>query len=162
MGSMKPRWKQMDIKRSKFALYNALLGLLIGLFVTYTAIGDGYEVLIIAIPVSFFLINALCEKYIIKDWTKASGIRVLVAISFSTVLSHYFTFILLIIGANLCYWITNSCTSSMGEAPAAIIDGILYGWGPTLFSLIFFGWITMPFSIVLGFILKYHRTTHTT
>lgn len=50
----------------KYGLINALLGLIVGVFIELTAIGDGYSVFVIAAPISAFLIGGLFWKLIIK------------------------------------------------------------------------------------------------
>ena len=136
----------------KYGLINALLGLIVGVFLALTAIGDGYSVVLIAAPISAFLIGGLFWKLIIKG--KLTKTRVIVTGILTGTISHYLTFLLLGIGYNICYWTTGNCTDSFGEPPANIL--LMFGGAFLLsfFSLLFFGWLTVPYAIITGLILK--------
>ncbi len=51
----------------KYGLINALLGLIIGIFIAITSIGDGYFVFGITAPIAAFLTGGLLWKFLVKD-----------------------------------------------------------------------------------------------
>src|SRR5690606_10621477 len=115
-------------------------------------IGNGYFVFGIAAPIAAFLTGGLIWKLVVKD--KFDGIKILVTGLLTGTVSHYLTFILLSIGMNICYWITGNCTGSLGDPPASILTILTGAFGLSFFSLMFFGWITAPSSVLIGLILK--------
>lgn len=136
----------------KFGLLNAIVGLIIGAWLTFTAIGDGYESFIIAAPLSVFLVGSVFWKILVKD-DMSSGKLVIVGLLTGTV-SHYFTFIILSIMMNICFWLTGGCTSSLREWPASVTMMFGAAFIFSFFSLLAFGWITAPLSVAIGFIVK--------
>ncbi|MEO6902897.1 MAG: hypothetical protein ABI315_07060 [Bacteroidia bacterium] len=58
------------------------------------------------------------------------------------------------IGTNICYWTTGGCTGSLGDPPASIWSMLGGAFAFSFFSLLFFGWITVPCSVLIGLILK--------
>jgi hypothetical protein len=125
---------------AKYGLINSLLGLVIGIFVTITSLGGGYYSFIIVIPISMFLTGSLSWKFIIKDSNDKS--KVFITGLFTGTLSHYLT-----------YWTTGNCTSSLNEPPESILNMLGAGFVYSFFSLIFFGWLTIIFSIATGHII---------
>ena len=136
----------------KYGFLNALIGLLIGAYTAFTAIGNGYFVAAIAAPLAFFLTGGLLWKLIVKK--KIDVVQILITGLLTGTISHYITFIILGIGVNICYWTTGQCTGSLGEPPASIISMITGAFAFSFFSLLFFGWITTPASVIIGFFLK--------
>ncbi|MCU0418581.1 MAG: hypothetical protein MUC38_02900 [Cyclobacteriaceae bacterium] len=146
----------------KYALLNAAFGLIIGAYVAVTAIGEGYEALAVAAPLAAFVIAGLMWSLLVKQsW---DSWRIALAGLFTGSVSHYLTFLFMSLGMNICYWTTGGCTGSMGEPPAGLADSLLGAFGFSFFSLLFFGWITVPYAIVSGFVLKRlgskHKTAH--
>lgn len=65
-------------------------------------------------------------------------------------LSHYLCWYLLLLSANMSYWIFGYPVSSLGEAP---IDPITALWGGLVYCLwswLLVGWITVPVGGVIG------------
>jgi hypothetical protein len=138
----------------KFGILNAAAGLLIGLYVQYTATGDGYFVFVAGAPLAAFLAGALFWKWLIRpDGPIAVGRVILVGLLTGTV-SHYLAFLLVGIGMNLCYWTTGGCVGSLGDEPASIVAMLTGALGFSFFSLLFVGWISVPVSIAIGLILR--------
>ncbi|MEM9680965.1 MAG: hypothetical protein AAF901_11640 [Bacteroidota bacterium] len=138
----------------KFGILNAIIGLILGIYIAYSAIGDGYWMLTIGAPTSAFICGFYFWKLMFKKSTEnKSGKLVLIGLLTGTV-SHYLCWILLNIGMNICYWTTGKCTSSLGEPPAQIWEILIFGIGITGWSLLFYGWITIPSSIGIGFLVS--------
>ena len=137
----------------KFGILNSIIGLILGIYIAYSAIGNGYGILAIGAPISAFVCGIYFWNLIFKKSTEnRNGKLILIGFLTGTV-SHYLCWILLNIGMNICYWTTGNCTSSLGEPPAEIWQMLIFGIGTTGWSLLFYGWITIPSSIGIGFII---------
>jgi hypothetical protein len=121
----------------KYGIINAVLGLIVGIFLSLTAIGDGYYVFAVVAPISAFLTGGLFWKILVKN--NASKIKVIFTGLLTGIISHYITFVLLGIGANICYWSTGNCTDSFGDPPASIFLSLAGAFLLSFFSLLFFG-----------------------
>jgi hypothetical protein len=136
----------------KYGLINALLGLIIGIYITITATGEGYFLYGISAPIAAFLTGGLIWKLIVKD--KFDRGKIIITGLLTGTISHYLAFLLVSILMNICYWTTGMCTGSLGEPPASIFSMLIGSFAFLFFSLLFFGWITVPYSLITGFILK--------
>lgn len=137
---------------TKYGLLNSLIGLIIGVYIAITAIGNGYFVFGIAAPIAAFFTGGLFWKLIVREnW---DSISIFITGLLTGTVSHYITFLLLSVGLNICYWTTGECTGSLGDPPASILSMLTGGFAFSFFSLMFFGWITAPSSIIIGMILK--------
>jgi len=137
---------------TKYGLFNALLGLVIGIFIAITSIGDGYFVFGIAAPIAAFLTGGLLWKFLVKDTLYHS--KIFITGLLTGTISHYITFVLISIGMNICYWTTGNCTGSLGDPPASIVNMLTGAFAFSFFSLLFLGWLTIAYSIIIGLILK--------
>lgn len=138
----------------KYGLLNALIGLLIGILVALKAIGSGYYIFIIAAPISAFLVGGFFWKFIIHEKKQSVTGRIILTGFLTGTVSHYFTFVITSIILNISYWTTGSYLGSLGEKPASIFDMLTGAFAFSFFSLLFFGWITVPVSILTGFLIK--------
>ncbi len=136
----------------KYGIANAIIGLIIGLYISITAIGDGYDVFPIAIPLVAFITGGLLWNRIVKD--KFDSTKIVITGLLTGALSHYLTFVLISIGNNICYWTTGGCTGTLGAPPASILSMLGGALVFSFFSLLFFGWITVPYSILVGLLIK--------
>ena len=64
--------------------------------------------------------------------------------------SHYLAWYLMFVGANICFWLSGGCTSSLGEPPASLQDGLWGAAALTMFSLVFVGWMTIMLGGAVG------------
>ena len=71
------------------------------------------------------------------------------------VVSHYLTWTLAFLGANLCFWLTGGCTGSLGDPPANLLVALTGAAAQTFLSLLIFGWLTVPIGAVLGWAFGY-------
>ena len=126
--------------------------MVIGIYLALTAIGDGYSAFVIGAPIAAFLTGCLFWKMMVKE--KSSRIRVVFTGILTVIFSHYLTFVLINIGANICYWTTGNCTDSFGEPPANFILMLGGAFIFSFFSLLFFGWLAVSYAIVTRLILK--------
>lgn len=136
----------------KYGLLNSIIGLVIGVYLTFTSTGDGYFMFGIAAPIAAFLTGGFLWKIIVRN--KFDKTKIILTGLLTGTVSHYITFILLSIGMNICYQTTGGCTDSLGEPPAGILNMLTGAFILSFFSLLFFGWITAPASVIIGLILK--------
>ena len=139
----------------KFSIFNSLAALATGVYITVSAIANGYWMFIIAAPAATFL----CA-YIL--WQRIIGVAEvicpgkLILIGFLTgSISHYLCWLLLNIGLNICYVTTGGCTSSLAEPPIPVWQMTYLGLIYTGISLLFLGWITIPASIAFAFLTSH-------
>lgn len=125
----------------KFGLLNAIIGLIVGVFHTFT-VSTNYKWLIVFAPISIFTVGVITWR--IKTKNSKYNLGNIVAISFITgTLSHPLTFYLMCIYYNLSYWHTNNYTDSSSESPINLILAIPTSFFFSLFSLLFYGWFTV-------------------
>jgi hypothetical protein len=137
-------------------------GLLIGLWVSLTATGEGYELFAVyAFMAAFIVASSLWWLILARRRTYSLG-RGAVAGALAGLLSHYVCWYLLILGSNVCYWVWGGCRSSLGEPP---IDPLNALWAAAVFSagsLLFFGWLTVPIGALIGSLVAVRQRTTST
>ena len=136
----------------KYGLANAIIGLIVGLYIAISAIGDGYYVFPIAAPLAAFIVGGFLWTKIVKDGNDLT--KIIITGLLTGTVSHYVTFVLLSIGMNICYWTTGECTRTLGDPPASILTMLGGAFAFSFFSILFFGWVTAPYSIIIGLIIK--------
>jgi len=134
----------------KFGVCNAIVALLIGLYVDANASGEGYSGIAIAAPLAAFLTAEFFWGWLIRPDGPINVGRVTIVGLLTGTASHYVMFILLSIGMNLCFWTTGGCVGSLGEPPASILSMLAGAFSYSFFSLMIAGWISVPASIVIG------------
>ena len=140
-------------KAIKYGSFNSIIGLLIGIFITTFSIGKGYWIFIVGAPISAFLCGFYFWKLALKKWNE-DRIKRLIFTGFLTgTVSHYLCWILLGVSKSICYHLTGNCISSLGEPPIEIWQTFFFAIIMTGWSFLFFGWITIPSAMVLGFLL---------
>lgn len=135
-----------------YGLLNALVGLIVAFYVFTQAIGDGYEVLMIAAPLGMFCVGALLWKAAMKNEKIEAGRIIFLGILVG-IIAHYLTWIFASIFMNLCYWCFGGCTDSFGDAPESIPGMFAFGIVLSFFSILFVGWMTVAGSILCGVVM---------
>jgi hypothetical protein len=69
------------------------------------------------------------------------------------ILSHWVCWYLEFFTANVCYWLTGGCVSSLGEPPANLIESLFGATVMSIPSLLWFGPLTISLGILFGGIL---------
>jgi len=137
----------------------SIVGLLCGLFVSRDAIGDGWSRFWIDSTVAAFLTGyavwwILIEKrpqlFVKVEGKLRSGAFVGAIAGF---VGHYICWYTMFLSKNICYWFTGGCLSSMREPPLNPIYAIVGALPLTLWSLLFFGLITVPAGAIVGAIV---------
>ena len=68
-------------------------------------------------------------------------------------ISHPISFIVLYIGYNIVYWLPFTINSHINESPINLFDMLIMSFIASIFSLIMYGWITIPSAMILGILL---------
>mgnify|MGYP000692875966 CR=1 FL=1 len=138
---------------TKYGLFNSIVGLLIGIHLTFSSIGDGYWIYIIAAPLSIFFCGAFFWNYVTRKFKLSGEGRSSIIGVLTGSVSHYICWVFISIGMNICYLVFGNCKGSSGSPPAQIWEMMFYGIGMTGWSLILYGWITMPCSIGIAILV---------
>lgn len=137
-----------------FGLINSLVGIAIGVYVAQLAHGEGYQYFPIYAGVAAFLTTSVGWYFIIYR-TRRFSRNLAIAIGLTSgALAHPVCFYIALIHCNIQYWFWREC-SSLGEPPINLIFGLFTSFVPSIFSLIFFGWITIPLGAIIGFGFSY-------
>ncbi|HEY0976143.1 MAG TPA: hypothetical protein VGE21_01630 [Flavobacteriales bacterium] len=139
----------------KFGLFNALVGVIVGLHLTVTATGNGYWAFIVAAPIAAFLTAGICWRCFQSDSEPIETPYLFVIGLISGTASHYVTFVLLGLGINILYLIGAYEGDSLGNPPPNLLMVIAGSFATTLYSLLMYGWVTVPASILSGFLVKW-------
>lgn len=140
-----------------FGALCSLVGLFFGALVFWMAEGEGYEGFAAAAPAAAFLCGAALWRLLPERVTRRRRVWGAVAGALAGVASHYVTWYLQYLGANVCHWLTGGCTSSLGEPPANLLAAL---WGAaafTYFSLLTVGWLTFGIGAGLGLAFAWAR-----
>lgn len=141
-------------KAIKYGFLNSIIGLVIGVCIAYFAIGNEYWILVFGVPISAFICGYFFWKLIFKNSTENVNFKIIIIGLLTGTISHYLCWIMLNIVMNICYLLTGDCTDSFGNPPVQIWEMLLLGIGMSAWSLLFVGWITIPFSIGIGFLVN--------
>ena len=138
----------------------APVGALTGVYIASTAIGHGYGVFIIAAPVAAFLSGTFSWWLVMARPGRHGPLPAALAGALAAVIGHFLCWYLLLVA--LYVW--HAVTGALGSPRDAPINPLLalsasgvYG----AFSLLFFGWVTVPTGALLGVLLcTVQRRTH--
>ncbi len=147
--------RMMEIRSAaKFATGNALIGLLIGIYITYTAIGKGYWIFIPVAVLSAFFTGLIFWKLIMRNSVKKVFWKLILTGLMTGIISHVISWVLLLIGTNICFWLTGDCAGSLNQSPVPLEDILSYALFLSAWSLLFFGWISVPASIFIAILVS--------
>ncbi len=125
----------------------ALVGVAVGQWAASLAVGADWALLPIFSGAASFLSGWFCWQRLVARRALPPWRRAALAGGLAALLGHYLTFSLYFLWANIEYWI---CNLRSGQPPADLIDG-LWGAGVLAFwSLLFYGWLTLPVGGLLG------------
>lgn len=133
-----------------FGGYCAMVGLLFGVLIAVRAVGEGYGWFPVASALAAFVSGAALWRVLPERFARLRSVWGAVAGALAGVVSHFLTWYLGFVGANLCFWFTGGCTSSLGEPPADLLTAFAGAAAMTFFSLLIVGWLTAPIGAVLG------------
>lgn len=108
----------------KYGLLNALFGLLVVGIIAFYATGKEYLIFAIAVPIAAFLAGSLFWSLILNKPSNQTNEQIILVGFLTGSVSHFFTFLLLSIGVNLCNWTTGNCTNRLGEPAASVLSAL--------------------------------------
>lgn len=134
------------------------VGLLFGIFVALGAEGDGYRWFFVAAALAAFVSGTALWRVLPERIPRHRLAWGALAGALAGLVSHYLTWYLAFVGANVCFWLTGGCTSSLGEPPANLLEAFAGAAGFTFFSLLIVGWLTVPIGAGLGLAFGFAST----
>lgn len=137
----------------QYSLINTILGTLFGFYILYTSIDSDKFLIFTTTVLSSFLVSAIVWKIVIKVDNELKNNKIIVLGFLVGTVSHYSTFFLWGIIRLVCYLTTGNCTSSMGSPPD-LFGVFIASFLLAFFTIIFYGWITVPLAILGGYFTK--------
>jgi len=125
-------------------------GVLIGVLVSREATGRGWEVLPVVGGVGGLMTGAFFWWLLIVRGAQYTIRRGIVAGVLTGVVGHYVVGYVLLLAAFLSYRLTDRPVSSLGEQPVDPVFGFVGAAGLALWSLVLFGWLTVPIGALSG------------
>jgi len=146
-------------KRSvKVGLSNCLIGILVGFFVSFNAIGHGWEWFPFYAGLAAFLTTSLLWRLCIERRNRFRIFYGILVGALSGFLSHYVCWYLQILILNIKYFIFGTGLSSLGNPPVNPYMGLSGALGLSFFSWLYLGWLTVLMgSIICGTYCWYWR-----
>jgi len=137
------------------------VGALAGVLVVSIASGEGYDWFLVAAPLAGFLTGGISWLLLVAQRKKQSVLAGVFAGALAGAVSHYVCWYLMLAGAAACYALTGGCTGSLGDPPANFLQALAGAAVYSAFSLVFFGWLTVPAGGLLGALLAWlQRGSH--
>ncbi len=145
----------------KLGLHCSAVGVACGLLVWQLATGSGYHLFWLYAGLAAFITAAglwMAVMGLLNRRREAAGRRPSMGLvgaivgGLSGALAHPLCWFLQILAMYICFRTTGGCVSSLGEPPMDPLTALWASWGFSFFSLIFFGWITVPAGALIGFL----------
>ena len=128
----------------------ALVGIAVGFWVWLTAIGKGYDDMPILGGISGFLVGAFLWWRLVARRKMITVKRGLLTGLLIVPISHYFVWYLSLLFSNVSYWVFGAKVGSLDGPPIDPLNGIWTIMVLALWSLVFFGWVTLPVGAGIG------------
>jgi len=132
-----------------FGLLCSPVGVALGVYTRITATGDYSEFPYFS-SFSSFIAPTISWYFLVEkrnDFSRLSGAKAGCAAAVS---AHYITWYTSIVVGNIQYWIFGMRVTTLDEVPIDVISGLLGVLSYTLFSLVLFGWLTLPAGALIG------------
>jgi len=157
-----PHLKITDLNDSvKYGILNSLVGIAIGLHTTTR--NDSYYLFIYILPISFYITSVLFWKLFVDGRTlkvESKRNKVVFTGFLTGFISHPISFFVLYIIGNIAYWLPFIDNYNIIDSPFNLIDMLISSFIFSIFSLIMYGWITIPSAIMFGIFLdKFSKKT---
>jgi hypothetical protein len=133
------------------------IGLATAVLIVSTAAGDGYGVFLLAAPIAAFATAALFWWWLLDRPAIHSRTRGAIAGALAGAVAHYACWLLLLLGASACHAVTGACADSFGDGPIGPLDALWAAALYSLFSLLFYGWLTVPAGALVGALVAHSR-----
>lgn len=131
-------------------LHLSFLGAALGLFIRSLTDTIDYDSFSYFAAASAFICAAGTWWWLLSRKGTFTWRRGLAGGALAVALAHYLCWYLIIVGNNICYIAWGGCTSSLGEAPLDLLNGLWASVGLAILSLVAFGWLTVPFGALVG------------
>jgi hypothetical protein len=128
----------------------ALVGLVTGALVARTATGSGYGWFVVAAPLAAFATGTFLWWLLVARRTTPSTMAGVLTGALAGAVGHYVCWLFMILGATTCNALTGGCTDSLGGPPMSVLQAFPAAGVYSFFSLLFFGWLTIPGGAILG------------
>ncbi|MBI3813255.1 MAG: hypothetical protein HY279_02140 [Nitrospinae bacterium] len=130
----------------------AVGGILIGGHVAFFSVFSvNYTYIPVPAALAAFITSAFFWKLLVERSREGvTKIRAILAGSLSGLAAHYICWYIVFLLANVCYHLFGGCKSSLGEPPADPLSALVGAIGLTFFSLIFYGWVSVPAGALAG------------
>lgn len=133
----------------RYGAYCAPAGILVGTYIISTAIGSGYEVFLYFAPLAAFLCGALFWRIFMREATYS---RAVCTGGFAGLFSHWVCWYLLLSVSYLHELFRGVENSNHINLLVAIPASAVYSF----FSILFFGWFTAGFAIILAMAMTWN------
>lgn len=131
----------------------AAVGALTGLWISITAIGDGYGVFIVAAPLAAFLSGCFFWwLLVLRRGRLHRVVPALAAGSLAAVFGHFLCWYLLLSGSFVWSRISGQAHPP-GWAPVNPLQAVPAAGLYAAISLVFYGWVTIPAGALIGLLL---------
>lgn len=140
-----------------------ICGGLVGLFVRGIAEAADYDLFPFFSGAAAFICAAVLWWWLLSKKGSYTLPRGLLAGGLTGLFAHYLCWYLLILAHNICYFGWGGCTSSLGEPPVDLLNGLWASAGLSIISLIAFGWLTVPLgALIAGLVAKWYSSRNST
>lgn len=134
-----------------YGFFFSLIGIIVGIWVSISAISEDYEYFYIYSGISGFITGNLLARYIIERKNRFNhGSYIIVAV-LTGLISHWLCWYLITLELNFRYWILNEDFFSQPIDPLLGIFGV---FALCLWSWIFVGWATVLGGIISVYLSK--------
>jgi len=135
----------------------APVGIGVGLFIGSSATGAGYENFWLPAGLAAF-VTAAGLWWLIVEWRgRYTALRGMTAGFLAGILAHPVCWYFMLVAANVCYWTTDGCRSSLNEPPMNLAQAVLGAAVLSFWSLLLFGIVTGPGGMIIGGLLGRER-----
>jgi len=135
----------------------APIGALTALLVLANTTGSGYESLLVAAPIAAFVAGKSSWWLLVSRKARTGLPRGVLAGALAGAVGHSICWYMLLVGAFACHVTTGGCTDSLGQPPMNPLHAFAAAAGYSAFSLVFYGWLTVPAGALLGGLLAVAR-----
>lgn len=133
-----------------FGLLFSLIGLIVGIWITYMTDNKDYNYFYIYSTISGFITAKLITKYIIEKKNKYNDMNYIIVGILTGLFSHWLCWYIITLELNFRYWILDEYFFSQPIDPLLGIFGV--------FVFCFWSWFFVGWATVLGGILSIYTT----